>query len=585
MGWSRGCGPRKASSSLAGHTLTAAADLFRPSETVDVEFFIRRLDGLRSRRTTWDSHWREIAERIYPHADDFPGSRRNLYGGGERRTEHVYDSTAARALQKLAAALESLLIPRNQKWHRLRASDPRLNQDAEVKEWFEQATRVLFEVRNAPRANYYGQAHEGFLSLGAFGNFCMFIDGRPRGGISYQSCHIGQIYIETDAERRVVAVYRVFPLSASAAFKKWGAAAGPKVLQALEKSPAQEFEYLHVVTPRGDADPEALDSRRMPFLGLYIGLEDRVLVERGGYFELPYLYARWSVGPNESHGRSPAMMVLPEVKSLNQMKRDHLRCSHKAADPPLLIHDDGVIGVGRQREIYLKPAGLNYGGVSSEGRPLIQPLLSGTRPDQMVEIMEQEREAINDAFLVTLFRILVEDPNARTATEVLQRMQEKGELLAPTIGRQQSELLGPQIQRELALLIDQGALPPLPDALLEARGGYEIEYVSPATQFQRASELVGYQRTFELAAPFIELDPTNIEKFDFEAVVELGAEIQGVPSKLLRTREAFAEIAAAKREALAAAAMPEQLATGAAAAKDGAQAVATLQEGEARAAA
>ena len=40
-------------------------------------------------------------------------------------------------------------------------------------------------------------------------------------------------------------------------------------------------------------------------------------------------------------------------------------------------------------------------------------------------------------------------PPQMTATEVIERTNEKGILLAPTIGRQQSEYLGPMIEREL----------------------------------------------------------------------------------------------------------------------------------------
>jgi hypothetical protein len=49
-----------------------------------------------------------------------------------------------------------------------------------------------------------------------------------------------------------------------------------------------------------------------------------------------------------------------------------------------------------------------------------------------------------------------------TATEVLERTREKGALLAPTTGRQQSKALGPMIEGELEILARAGALPELP---------------------------------------------------------------------------------------------------------------------------
>ena len=98
-----------------------------------------------------------------------------------------------------------------------------------------------------------------------------------------------------------------------------------------------------------------------------------------------------------------------------------------------------------------------------DGKLLVQPLPVG---DIQVseKMMEHEAALINDAFLVTLFQILTETPQM-TATEALIRAQEKGAMIAPAMGRQQSEFLGPLINRELDLLSHSGMLPPAPDAL------------------------------------------------------------------------------------------------------------------------
>ena len=55
-----------------------------------------------------------------------------------------------------------------------------------------------------------------------------------------------------------------------------------------------------------------------------------------------------------------------------------------------------------------------------------------------------------------------------TATEVLERAREKGALLAPTMGRQQSEALGPMIEREIDILVECGLM-------LRSAGAYRGE--------------------------------------------------------------------------------------------------------------
>jgi hypothetical protein len=105
------------------------------------------------------------------------------------------------------------------------------------------------------------------------------------------------------------------------------------------------------------------------------------------------------------------------------------------------------------------------------------------------------------------------------------------------------------------------------------------EYVSPATQYQRAGELVGVERTVAGVAPFAQLDPGIMLKFDVEQIAELYQEVTGAPAKILRSKEDYAALREQQQQAQAAAAMPEQMATAAGGAKDGAQAMKLLQGG------
>jgi hypothetical protein len=214
---------------------------------------------------------------------------------------------------------------------------------------------------------------------------------------------------------------------------------------------------------------------------------------------------------------------------------------------------------------------LNYGGVDAQGRPLVVPLQTGARLDLTEAMLEKEREVINDAFWVTLFRILVDQPQM-TATEALIRAQEKGQLLAPAVGRQQSEMLGPQIHREFNILGRQGYLPELPQILVEAEGEYEISYESPATRFQRSEELVGVQRTLEIAAPFMQLDPNIMSIFKPEEIIRLAAEINGAPTDILRTPDEMEELVAQQQQQAQQQQMLEALSQAAPAVKDLSQA-------------
>ena len=137
-----------------------------------------------------------------------------------------------------------------------------------------------------------------------------------------------------------------------------------------------------------------------------------------------------------------------------------------------------------------------------------------------------------------------------TATEAMLRAQEKGALLAPTMGRQQSEMLGPLIERELDILAHAGVLPPMPRELMDEGGNVEVEYVSPLNRAQRAEEGVAIMRTFEAVAPMAQIDPRVLKAFDpVKAAREL-ADINGMPAKIIRSDEEIEEMDAQEQQAI-----------------------------------
>lgn len=542
-----------------------------------VENYCQLFKVIRGDRSNWETHWEEIAERVLPRQRGFIGDRTD----GEKKTEKIFDSRPMIALERFAAVMDSMLTPRQQKWHNLRTTDERLNRDHDVQAWFYQVNNTLFNTRYEPKANFAGQNSERWISVGAFGTGVLFTDFAPGQGLRYRNVNLRDTYFLENHQGLVDTVFRLLKLTARQAVQKWGEDKMPeRVMKALDtpNRANEKFEFLHVVAPREDYDPQRADAKGKPFVSMYIALPDKIMVApEGGFNSFPYSISRYVTAPDEVYGRSPAMVALPDIKMLNEMAKTDIRAAHKLVDPPILLHDDGVLGGGAMT-VNMRPGGLNVGGVNRDGRQLIQPFSTGARVDINEAKMQQRRDAIDDAFLITLFQILVETPRM-TATEALIRAQEKGMLLTPTMGRQQSEAIGPLIEREIDLLMFHGMLPPIPDALVEAGGEYEIVYDSPMSRMQRAEELVGVQRTMELLAPFANIDPTILDVFNKDELARMTAEVSGVPMPIIRSPREIQAIreqrAQAEQEAqLVAAAQPV-----AGALKDAAQANNLLQGG------
>jgi hypothetical protein len=508
---------------------------------------IRDQGKLASDRGNFESQWEEIAERVIPRSSKSffqRGNSSNDRTKGEKKTEKMLDSTAAVALDRYSSVMGSLLTPQNQKWHRLRASKPELNRIPRVLRWFDEVTDILFQYRYAPRANFHGQQSEVYTSVGAFGTGLNFIDWQTPtptdrvGGLRYRNVHLGECYIRENHQGVVDSLYRRFPLTVRQIRRM--VASGqfdfePECSKKTEdRDLDKQFEFIHCVEPNNDYEGSRLDWRGKPWSGHYVCVDDRTLVSERGFTSFPYAVGRNVVSPGEVYGRSPAMLVLPNIKVLNAEKEVLLKIGHRMADPVLLAFDDGIID-----NFSIRPGHMNAGGVNAAGQKLVQRLDDNVgQIPQVKDLMNDERMVINDAFLVTLFQILVETPQM-TATEVLERTREKAMLLAPTMGRFQSESLGPQIERELDLLARNDRLPMMPPELVEAQGDYAVNYDSPLNRAMKAEEMSGFQRWVEglVQASVATQDPSKLDWVDFDTSSPEMADGFAVPARWVRLKD------------------------------------------------
>lgn len=497
-------------------------------------------------RSGFESQWREIGARM-GHTQQFSGEAVNP---GAKLTSLQFDDTAALALDRFAAAVESILTPRASKWHKITVTNPQAKQSMAVRRWCEEVTEILFRIRYSPRGNFASSMHEVYLSLGELGTGAIFVNDDPGRGIRYASMHLSEIYIDQDYTGRIDTVHRRFQLTARQAMQWYGKKTRTgmlpeKIRTAAEKNPSQKFWFIHCVRPNNEMMYGRKDFRGMALSSYYVAEEGKTMIDEGGYRVMPYAVSRYVTGPGEIYGRSPAMTVLPTIKMVNEQEKTNLRAAHRRVEPPLLARQEGALaGFSTQ------PNAINYGGLDASGNPMIRPL--DTRADVGVglEFIDRGRGVINDAFLVTLFQVLVEN-HGMTATEAMYRAQEKGALLAPTGGRQQSELLGIIIERELDIISAAGILPPMPRELLDLGGTVEIEYTSPLAQAQRADEGVGILRSIEQMGPLAQFDNgRSMRRINTDKTMQRLWDINGAPADLLHTDDELKEMDAQEQQAM-----------------------------------
>ena len=489
------------------------------AETELTKDLLKRFGKLVTQRQTWESHWQEVADYMMPRKADVTKQRSK----GDKRSELIFDSSPLHAVELLSASLHGMLTNPSTPWFSLRFKNVDTGDADEANEWLQDTTEKMYDAFN--RSNFQQEIFELYHDLITFGTASMFIEEDAEDIVRFSTRHIGEIYISENNKGRIDTVYRKFKISARAAILQFGEKNVSNALRGTAmKDPYEEVTILHVVYPRENYDPKKKDAKNMPFASCYIELDNKHEISQSGFNEFPYVVPRYLKASFEIYGRSPAMTALPDVKMLNEMSKTTIKAAQKQVDPPLLVPDDGFI-----LPVRTVPGGLNFYRAGTRDR--IEPLNIGANNPLGLNMEEQRRNAIRDTFYVN--QLMMQNGPQMTATEVVQRNEEKMRLLGPVLGRLQSELLRPLIDRTFAILLRKKLFRPAPQFL--SGKDIQIEYVSPLAKAQRSSELQSIMRAIEIFGSLAQISPV-FDHINIDNLVTHLADIVGVPAKVLNSK-------------------------------------------------
>jgi len=231
------------------------------------------------------------------------------------------------------------------------------------------------------------------------------------------------------------------------------------------------------------------------------------------------------------------MNALPDVKVLNKMVEHGLKAAAKQIDPPLLVPDDSMLAPVR-----MTPGSLNY--YRSGSRDRIEPLNIGQNTTLTLNAENARREAIARMFHVD--QLQIQSNRTMTATEVLQRNEEKMRILGPVMGRIQSELLEPMINRVFSIMLRNRLFREAPPIL--ANQEIDIEYVSPMALAQKGQELQNVMRGLELFGSLSQTMPV-MDYIDENGLVKQLVQTLGLPARMIKSDKEVQGIRMERQEA------------------------------------
>lgn len=497
----------------------------------DVVELLRRHKTIESNRRQWDTHFQELAEYMLPRRADFTGPR----NPGQKRTERQFDGVPMQAARGLASAVDALIKPKTEKWFTASTGDEELDENPEIKEWMEEATDITYDELYASESRFLQRSAEVDNDLVVFGTGVLFIGGRPAtGGLLFQSAPLASTWIAENADGDIDTVFRRQIFTARQAEQRFGRDnLGTKTREALTNNKADtEFPFLQIVLPRDERNAAKRNNVNMPFASIVIDVESEHKIGESGFHEFPFAVPRWDTASGEVYGRSPAMLALPDVKTVNQQAKTILRAGHMITDPPLLTPSGSGFSSLRNW-----PGGITPYDPSilskTGGKSPVFPLVTGGNIPIGREMQNDTRDQIWAAFFRDVLQLPPSDGTKMTATEILERKAQLIRSVGPTFGRLEADYPAVIVERSFAILQRAGKFPEPPE-LLEGEN-IKFKFVSPIARALRQVEAASLGKTIADIEPLVALNPALMDNFEDDQISRDVGEANGMPQKWLRS--------------------------------------------------
>jgi len=491
------------------------------SETV--ERVIKRAGKAKARADSWHDQYEDAYSMCLPD--------RNLitkYARGERTVDRVFDSTGIEAIYHFANELQQALTPPEYHWVRFvpGAGVPEEDRDDVARE-LEGWTYVFHEaLRNS---NFQSVVHEAYLDL-AIGTGAIRVRPGRVTALHFDALPLAKLAIDEGPHGTVQNVYREWSLPLELVPRTWpGATIPPDLQPRLADKPDEPVEVLDVCW---------YDDKYRIYRNLVIFEKSRHLAYEDAALDSEWAVFRWAVRSGETHGRGPALVALPDIKTLNRLVQLIMANAAMAVSGSFTGIDDGV----------LNPYNTRFGPgaiIPVRDHDSLRPLQASHQFDVSMIQMERLQKRIEAFFLKDDFGPV--DSPTKSATEILLRNERLVKKIGGAFGRLQREMISPLVRKVVLVLQEQEILPPE----LSVNGtAVDIQFTGPLAQAQYAEEVRSTRELIQMIAETGGAEALAIA-MKIEQLPAFFASRLGAPMTLVRSED---EVSAMKDELAAQAA-------------------------------
>ena len=489
--------------------------------------------------TNWLSLFKDVKDYILPRRGFFL-DRQGKPNEKVKFSDKIIDGTATRANRTLGAGMQGGLASPSRPWFRLTLEDSDRADFGPNKDWLQLAEDKMYKTFAG--SNFYNEIHMGFEEQGGFGTAPLMQEEDIDTIVRFRLFTAGEYRLACDARGIVDTIYRRFWMQALPMVRMFGEAnVSVNVKNTAKSKPYEWFQVLHVIQPREQRDPNKIDNLNMPWESMWmeVGAAVGKFLRQSGYAEFPVATGRWSVVGETPYGLSPGHDILGDAKMLQELSKGFIKAVHKMVDPSMKVPSKF------KDVLNLLPGATNYVDVGKGDA--VGPLYEvNVDLQHLMAAIQDTRGQIQQGYYSDLFLMMTSQDQAQpiSATEVLERHEEKLLMLGPTIERQIHYVLDPTITRNFNIHMRNGLFPPPPEDL--AGQPIKIEFISVLAQAQKIVAAQSINTHLSMVERVAGLDPDSaLASTDFLELLNTHADIVGVPANIPRTKEEAEAILAA----------------------------------------